>query len=147
MKLQDEYTLNAAIEEVWEHLLDEGSLAGLIPGCKKLVKSAPGEYEAVIPVKLLLFKSDFSVRLKILEEDRPNFCRFHCRIEGSLGGGEVEGSVRLKDLEGKTLLGYEADIALSSGLGKMGGRIIESSGKDKIRQGLEKLESKIYASH
>lgn len=143
MKLQDEYTFNAGITEVWDYIFAEGRLAVLIPGAESLRQIAQDEYEAVIPVNMLILKSELAARFKIVEENRPNFCHFKGGIAGSLGGGAINGKVRFEDLGDKTRANYEVNIELSGSLAKMGGRLLENSGKDKVRQRLKKIEDKI----
>lgn len=143
MKLEDEYTFDAGPEEVWDYIFAQGRLAALIPACESLARTGPDEYEALLVLNLLFGKSEIPARLKILEEERPHFCRFRVEAEAALGAARLAGDFRLQAAAGKTRCAYTVDINLSGGLGKIGGKVLASSGRERIRRRLDALNREI----
>ncbi len=143
MKLQGGYTFDAGIETVWAHIFAEDAFARLIPGCKNMVSTAPGEYEGLIAVNMGPIKNDFSVCFKLRDQAPPRSCRFEGRAEGQMGGGAGNSLFTLEECEGKTKLQYEAALTLTGHLNKIGPRYVESAVKSMIQLGMQKMEEEI----
>lgn len=143
MKIRDEYTFNAVTAGVWDQIFTTGALGWTMPGGRRLAETAPGEYKAVFPVNMLLFKSDLFVEIKILEQKKPAFCRFSGQGVSEIGAIYLTGNFWLEETEGKTRLTYEAEPEFEGSLGNLARRALERSGRDRIRQGLREMEDRM----
>lgn len=146
MQLRDEYIFDAGPETVWDYIFARGRLAALIPACERLTQTGPDEYEALLALNLLFGKKEIPARLKILEEERPRYCRFRVEAEAALGAARLAGDFRLQAAAGKTRCAYTADLNLSGGLGKIGGKVLASSGQERIRRRLDDLNREIIGA-
>ncbi len=145
MKLEGAYTFNAPREIVWTLLQDPEVLASVMPGCEKLEQIDQNEYQGILKIKVGPVQGKFNGKIKITDIDEPQ--SYTMTVDGKGAPGFVKGNGRLNLVEedGQTTLQYEGDAQVGGRLASVGQRLIETSAKAIVRQGLEGLDLQVQA--
>jgi len=140
MELNGSYTFNAAREVIWDALMDPEVLARILPGVEKLEKVSDSEYEGVMNVRVGPVQGRFRGTVTMSELQPPE--RFHLAVNGRGATGYVKGSgdAILTEEAGKTVLAYEGSGDVGGRIASVGQRLVETTGKSIVRQGLESLD-------
>lgn len=139
MELKEEIIINAPRDVVYAALNDPEILKECIPGCEELIKHSDTELEAKVVLKVGPVKAKFGGNVTLSPDSPPE--KFSLVGEGSGGAaGFAKGGaeVVLTEVEGGTLLAYDAKAQIGGKLAQLGSRLIQSTSK--------KLAAKFFAS-
>ena len=89
MELTASYDFNAPVEKVWDLLMDSGSVAGCLPGCRGLTPIGEDRYEASLSVAFAAISGDFKGTVAL--EDKVPPTSYKLVVEGSGRAGFVKG--------------------------------------------------------
>jgi carbon monoxide dehydrogenase subunit G len=130
---EEEFTVNASSETVWDFLLDPQRVAPCLPGCERLEVEDATTYRVRLSVKVGFLTTTQDLRVTITEAERP------CRLV-ALGRGEdrklgsqveVRNTLELAAApDGATLVRYRSDTRVFGRLGSIGDAVM----KIKARQ-------------
>ncbi len=150
MLMEGKFILKAPIQEVWDFLLDPGTLASCIPGTEKMEAIDAKTYESVVKQKV----GPISVRLKftttLTEVEPPK----HIKAVGrgadmtKLGTFTQETTVNLTEVsKNEVEVSYTSNVSLVGRLATFGERIMrakaKSVGEEFTKNLQEKLKSKM----
>lgn len=140
MELNGSYTFEAPREVIWDALMDPEVLAKILPGVEKLEKVSDSEYEGVMNVRVGPVQGRFKGTVTMTDLQPPE--QFHLDVNGRGAAGYVKGSgdAVLTEEEGKTILTYEGSGDVGGKIASVGQRLVETTGKSIVRQGLESLD-------
>jgi len=140
MELNGSYAFNAPREVIWEALMDPEVLAKILPGVEKLEKVSDSDYEGVMNVRVGPVQGRFKGTVTMTDLRPPE--RFHLDVNGRGAAGYVKGSgdAILTEEDGKTMLTYEGSGDVGGRIASVGQRLVETTGKSIVRQGLESLD-------
>ena len=140
MELNGSYTFAAPREVIWEALMDPEVLAKILPGVEKLEKISDSEYEGVMNVRIGPVQGRFKGTVSMTDLQPPE--RFHLEVNGRGAAGYLKGSgdAVLVEEDGKTVLTYEGSGDVGGKIASVGQRLVETTGKSIVRQGLESLD-------
>jgi len=140
VELNGSYTFAAPREVIWDALMDPEVLAKILPGVEKLDKVSDSEYEGVMNVRVGPVQGRFKGVVTMTNLQPPE--RFHLDVNGRGAAGYVKGSgdAVLTEEEGKTILTYEGSGDVGGKIASVGQRLVETTGKSIVRQGLESLD-------
>ena len=124
MEISGEYRIEAGREVVWAALNDPEMLARCIPGCESLEKISDTEFAAKVTAAIGPVRAKFNTSLKLEELDPPNSYRLVGESKAAAGFGKGSALVRLEDMEGGTLLRYDADFKVGGKLAQVGSRLV-----------------------
>jgi len=125
-----EAVLPAGKDLVWELLNDADVLRLCIPGCESLDLQDDTHFTAVAKVKLGPVKATFRGKVALEDLDPPNGYRLSGEGDGGISGFAKGGAVvRLADVEGGTLLYYEAEAQIGGKLAQIGSRLVDGVAK------------------
>jgi carbon monoxide dehydrogenase subunit G len=139
VKIAGSHYFNAPRDRVWETLLDPEVIAQCVPGCERLKKIAPDQYEATIKQGIGGIESAAKGKIVFKEKRRPS--HYIISGEGSGGPGFLQGDV-VVDLEAqgdRTLLRFKSDATvggLSAGIGQ---RMVEQMAKVMLERFFKKI--------
>ena len=150
MLIEGQFTLKAPIQQVWDFLLEPGTLASCIPGVEKLEAVDDKTYESVVKQKV----GPVSVRLKftttLTEMEPPKYLKAVGRGGdiGKAGTFVQETTVNLtENAKDEVEVSYSSNISLVGRLATFGERIMrakaKSVGEEFTKNLQEKLESGI----
>lgn len=144
VKLAGTHSFDAPKSEVWEALLDPDVLSRILPGCKRLDKTADNEFSGEINIRVGPVQGSFNGKVTLDDIDPPNGYRMEIAGQGRPGYVKGEGTLRLEG-DGPTTLHYDGDAQLSGRIASVGQRLVDSTARSLTRQGLQSLENIIAA--
>ena len=146
MKLEGEYIFDGPREDVWELVRDPDVLATALPGTQSLVQVDENEYEGVMNVRIGPVAGVFSGRIVVSDEVPPETCTLTVEGKGKPGFINGTGNVNLIDQgDGTTLMKYDGEMQIGGRLASVGQRLLDTTSKSMIRQGLETLNKALQA--
>ncbi|NUQ37592.1 MAG: carbon monoxide dehydrogenase subunit G [Caldilineales bacterium] len=140
MELNGTYTFAAPPELVWDAIMDPEVLANILPGCESLEKVSDREYAGVLNVRVGPVQGKFSGAVLLSEMNHPE--SFHMDIDGKGAAGFVKGGgdAKLTFVDGQTLLDYSGEAQVGGRIASVGQRLLDTSARSIVRQGLESLD-------
>ena len=144
VKLAGTHSFDAPKSDVFEALLDPDVLSRILPGCRRLDKTAENEFSGEISIRVGPVQGSFNGKVTLDEIDPPNGYRMEIAGQGRPGYVKGVGTLRLEG-DGPTTLHYDGDAQLSGRIASVGQRLVDSTARSLTRQGLQSLESIIAA--
>jgi len=146
VKLEGEYIFDGPREDVWELVRDPDVLATALPGTQSLDQVGENEYEGVMNVRIGPVAGVFSGRIVVSDEVPPETCTLTVEGKGKAGFINGTGNVNLIDQgNGTTLMKYDGEMQIGGRLASVGQRLLDTTSKSMIRQGLETLNKALQA--
>lgn len=145
MQIQGSHTFHAPRQAVWDALLDPTVLSMALPGGEQLEKMSDNEYKAAMNVKVGPVQGKFDGKVELSNIAEPDTYTMKVSGQGAPGFLTGEGNVTLTDVEGGTLMSYVGDAQVGGRIAGVGQRLIESTAKSIIKQGLAALDGQIQA--
>jgi carbon monoxide dehydrogenase subunit G len=146
MRIEGEHIFNGSREQVWEMVRDPSVLAGILPGTQELEQLSETEYQGSINLRIGPVAGNFTGKIVVTEERPPEHCVLNAEGEGSPGFFKGNGSVDLVDQgDGTTMMKYGGDVQIGGKLASVGQRLIDSTSKSMIRQGMQALDAALEA--
>jgi hypothetical protein len=146
VNLEGEYTFDGPREEVWDLVQDPEALAMALPGTQSLEKVGENEYEGVMNVRIGAVSGVFSGRVLIEDEQPPESLTMKVEGEGKPGFIKGVGQVNLLDQgDGTTLMKYSGELQIGGRLASVGQRLLDTTSKSMLRQGLGELNKALQA--
>jgi len=145
MKIKGEHTFKAPRAAVWDALMDPDMLAQALPGGEKLEKVGENDYKATMKIKVgpVQGKFDGGIQLSNIEE----LTSYHMDVNGQGVPGFVKGGgdLTLSDSDEGTHMDYSGDVQVGGKIAGVGQRLIDTTARSLIRQGLQALDLQIQA--
>jgi carbon monoxide dehydrogenase subunit G len=146
VNLEGEYTFDGPREEVWDLVQDPEALAMALPGTQSLEKVGENEYGGVMNVRIGAVSGVFSGRVLIEDEQPPESLTMKVDGEGKPGFVKGVGQVNLLDQgDGTTLMKYSGELQIGGRLASVGQRLLDTTSKSMLRQGLGELNKALQA--
>ena len=143
MQIQGSHTFQAPRQIVWQALLDPTILASALPGGEALEKIGENEYKAAMKVRVGPVQGKFDGGIELTDINEPESYRMKVNGQGTPGFVNGEGDVRLEEADGATIMHYSGDVQVGGKIAGVGQRLIDSTAKSMIRQGLTALDAQI----
>ncbi len=125
---EEEFTVQASPDAVWDFLLDPTRLAACIPGCESLQVEDATTYRVRLTVKVGFLSTTQDLRLTITEADRPRRLVAVGRGEDRTLASHVEVRSAL-DLApapaNATLVRYRSEVRVLGRLGSVGDAVMQ----------------------
>lgn len=148
MLIADKFTLKADIKEVWDFLLDAGTLLSCIPGAEKIEKIDDKTYDAIVKQKVGPISAKFKFATTITELDPPR----HLKAVGKgadvtkMGTFTHEMTIDLKEIPGGQVeVAYSANVNVVGRLATFGERIMRAKAAEVGVQLTKNLQEKLKA--
>ncbi len=130
MEMTGEYRIPAPRQRVWEALNDPEILRQCIPGCEELEKKSDTEFEAKVLAKVGPVKARFRGRVELSEINAPESYVISGEGKGGPAGFARGGaSVHLEEVDGATILRYEAKADVGGKLAQIGSRLVQGTAR------------------
>lgn len=143
MQIQGTHTFKAPRQVVWAALMDPTLLAMALPGGEALEQIGENEYKATMNVRVGPVQGKFEGKIELTNIEKPD--SYHMAVSGQGAPGFLNGggTVRLEETGAETLMHYTGDVQVGGKIAGVGQRLIDSTAKSLIRQGLAALDSQI----
>ena len=150
MKIEGKFNLKAPIQQVWDFLLEPGTLASCIPGAEKIEAVDDKTYEGTVKQKVGPISVKLNFTQKIVETDPPK----HLKVVGTgadvtkAGTFSQETIVDLAETaKGEVEVAYSSTVSMVGRLATFGERIMRAKvnkvGEEFTRNLQEMLKSKV----
>jgi carbon monoxide dehydrogenase subunit G len=126
VKISGDATLHAPIERVWLTLRDPAVLARTIPGCESLEATGPGTYLITVTASVASTAGTYSGTVRVHDSQQPSSFAMSASGAGAPGTVDSDVRVRLSEVDGSTLLHYDADAVVGGVIGGVGQRMLTS---------------------
>jgi len=125
LKLVEEMSLSASIEEVWKLLRDTSRLTGLLPGVDcvaPLQEEGKEAYIAKVSEKVGPFKITMNLEVRVTEAVEPSLLKATVKGADSMGLNRMTGSlqVALSPAPSGTRMHFEASVEILGKLATLG---------------------------
>lgn len=148
MKLHNEFTVDAPIEQAWPVLLDIQRVATCLPGATMEPGGEDGVYHGTMKVKLGPVTTSYkgTVRLEEVDED-THTARMAASAKEQKGQGTAQAIItnRLEDLGGRTRVLAETDLAITGRPAQFGRGIMEDVAGKMLGEFAQRFEQELLA--
>ena len=129
---EEEFSVSAAPDVVWDFLLDPQRIAPCLPGCESLEVEDAKTYRVRLTVKVGFLSTTQSLKVEIVESDRPRHLVSVARGEDRKLASQVE--VRnMLDLTpaaaAGTVVRYRSEVRVLGRLGSVGDAVMKVKAK------------------
>jgi carbon monoxide dehydrogenase subunit G len=128
MDVSGDYRSKAPVEVVWKALMSRESLEKAVPGCEKLVETAPLEYVITLKIGVASLKGTYTGKMRITDVDQPR--HFILVVEGAGTRGHLNGE-GFFDIQGvgegnkyRTVIKYRGVAHIGGTLAGIGTRLL-----------------------
>jgi carbon-monoxide dehydrogenase small subunit len=149
MQIDGKFVVKGKIQDVWNLVLEPGTLASCIPGAEKIESTDNKTYNCLVKQSVgpITVKLQFVVNL--VEVTPPTFVKAVGRGEalGKLGTFGIDLTVHLSEqaAAGTCEIDYKADVSMVGKLATFGERIMRAKVKSVGDQFTQNLEKKLKA--
>jgi len=149
MNLSGSVEITAGRAAVWAALNDPDTLARCIDGVESLTRVREGEddrLEGKMNAKVGPVRATFTGFVRLTDVVAGESYRLVGEGKGGVAGfAKGEADVRLRDMEGGTLLSYEVRSSVGGKLAQLGARLIEGTAKAYAESFFNKLKGELEA--
>ncbi len=146
MLIEGKFTLKAPIQEVWDFLLEPGTLASCIPGAEKMEAIDDRTYEGVVKQKVGPIAVKFNFTQKFTEVTPPKHLKAIGRGADVTKAGTFsqETTVDLTEISGGEVeVSYTSNVSLVGRLATFGERIMRAKVKKVGEEFTKNLQKKL----
>jgi carbon monoxide dehydrogenase subunit G len=129
---EEEFTVSASPDVVWDFLLDPERIAPCLPGCENLEVEDAKTYRVRLTVKVGFLSTTQTLRVEIVESDRPSHLVSLARGEDRKLASQVEvrNTLDLAPAAGTgTLVRYRSEVRVLGRLGSVGDAVMKVKAK------------------
>lgn len=145
MHIEGSYTFQAPREAVWDAIMDPAIMGAALPGGEKLERVSETEYVGVMDVRVGPVQGKFQGKIELTEANRPESCTMKVDGRGTPGFLAGAGSWQLAADGDATVMTYAGGVDVGGKIANVGQRLMDSSARSLLRQGLESLDAQIQA--
>ena len=135
---------DAALQTVWDLLLDPAALKAAMPGCEKFEEVGPQSYDLTIRVGISAIKGTYSGNVKVADVVEP--VSYRLLVTGSGKPGSVQGDAQITlaaDGPAKTIVSYVGDVKAQGAIARLGSRLLGGAAKLMIGQFFKAMEKQV----
>ena len=137
MKLNNEFTVNVPVQDVWDVLLDLERITPCLPGASLTEETGNREYDGAMKVKLGPVTQQYKGTVKIQEADESAH-RAVLQADGKDARGQGTASATITSTlhdegDGSTRVSVETDMQITGRAAQFGGRPL---GQGQVLQGV-----------
>jgi carbon monoxide dehydrogenase subunit G len=147
MKFSGTVPIAAPRDRVWAFVIDPQQVGQCGPGVETIEVVDPTHFKATAKVGVGFISARFQVSLEMTEQQPPE--RAVIKAHGQATGSAVDATaeMRLTDgQDGKTVMDWNADVAIAGTLASVGARLIEGTANKLIAQTFDCMRSKLEES-
>lgn len=146
MLIEGKFTLKAPIQEVWDFLLEPGTLASCIPGAEKMEAIDDKTYESVVKQKVGPISVRFKFTTTLTDIDPPRHLKAIGRGAdiGKAGIFTQETTVDLSEIaKDEVEISYSSNVSITGRLATFGERIMRAKSKTVGEEFTKNLQQKL----
>lgn len=147
MKIANEFTVSAPIEQAWSRLCDLDQMIPLMPGAQ-LIGHEGDEYLGKVKVKVGPVTSEFSGKVHFVEQDRNQHrAVFDAKGKEARGTGNAAATVaaQLHEVGERTRVTVDTDLKIVGKLAQFGSGMLQQVSEKLLGQFVDSLEAELAA--
>ena len=148
MKFENEFSVDAPIEEVWQTMLDLEKVAPAMPGAEVTEKVDDDNYKVAIKVKVGPMTMNYKGDVAIADKDpAAHSAKMNVKVREARGQGNATAEVttKLDEEGGRSHARIDADVKLAGKAAAMGRGLIEDVSSKLVDQFANNLEQMLSA--
>jgi carbon monoxide dehydrogenase subunit G len=149
MKIANEFTVSAPIEEAWDVLIDLAQVIPLMPGAQ-MTGHDGDDVLGKVKIKVGPVTSEFSGKVHFVERDREQRrAIIDAKGKEARGTGNAAATVTavLHDAGAQTRVTVDTDLKIVGKLAQFGGGMLQQVSEKLLGQFVESLEDKLASAH
>jgi hypothetical protein len=149
MKIANQFTVSAPIEQAWDVLCDLEQVIPLMPGAQ-LTGHEGDDYLGKVKVKVGPVTSEFSGKVRFVEQDRGQHrAVIDAKGKESRGTGNAAATVtaELREDGERTSVTVDTDLKIVGKLAQFGGGMLQQVSEKLLGQFVESLEAELAAQN
>jgi uncharacterized protein len=149
MKIANQFTVSAPIEQAWDVLCDPEQVIPLMPGAQ-LTGHEGDDYLGKVKVKVGPVTSEFSGKVRFVEQDRDQHrAVIDAKGKESRGTGNAAATVtaQLHDDGNRTNVTVDTDLKIVGKLAQFGSGMLQQVSEKLLGQFVESLEAELAAKN
>jgi uncharacterized protein len=149
MKIANQFTVSAPIEQAWDVLCDLEQVIPLMPGAQ-LTGHEGDDYLGKVKVKVGPVTSEFSGKVRFVEQDRDQHrAVFDAKGKESRGTGNAAATVtaQLREDGERTNVNVDTDLKIVGKLAQFGSGMLQQVSEKLLGQFVESLEAELAAKN
>jgi carbon monoxide dehydrogenase subunit G len=126
--IDQEVTIPARIEDVWDFMMDVPAVSQCVPNVERFEQTAPNVYDGTVGVKVGPISVHLEGRITLGEQDRETWT---ARLDGEATDRRIRGAVSTKAwmrltprADGQTDMSVHADASILGKLGQFGQAVL-----------------------
>ncbi|OWW20449.1 CoxG family protein [Noviherbaspirillum denitrificans] len=146
MELTGSQIIAAPRQSVWEALNNPDILQRCLPGCEKVERLSPEEFQVLLVAAIGPLRARFKGLLKLSEARAPESCVMLFEGQGGpVGFGKGSSEVVLNETDDGTELNYKAKAQVGGKLAQVGSRLIDNVAKKMSDDFFEAFRNQLSA--
>ena len=148
MLIEGKFTMKAPIQQVWDFLLEPGTLASCIPGAEKMEPVDDKTWEGMVKQKVGPISVKLSFTQTLTDVDPPKHVKAVGRGSALGGAGTFtqETIVDLKEVgKGEVEVAYRSNVSMVGRLATFGERIMRAKVNKVGKEFTDNLQAKMKA--
>ena len=149
MKIANQFTVSAPIEQAWDVLCDPEQVIPLMPGAQ-LTGQEGDDYLGKVKVKVGPVTSEFSGKVRFVEQDRDQHrAVIDAKGKESRGTGNAAATVtaQLHEAGERTRVTVDTDLKIVGKLAQFGSGMLQQVSEKLLGQFVESLEAELAAKN
>ena len=145
MHIEGSYDFEFERELVWDVLMDIDVLGSIIPGSRGLEEIGENKYQSKLAVRVGPVNGKFEANFELADMIAPESYRLLVAGKGPAGHVTGEGTIRLEQADGGTVMHYAGDARIGGKIAAVGQRLLDVAAKQIAKQSLKKLSKQVEA--
>lgn len=144
MLLSGKHTLNAPVAIIWEMLMNDETLAKVIPGVSRLERTSETSFKSNVDIKLGPVGGSFSGYMQLEDIVKERSFKLKTQQNSKIGNAHAEIRINLLALDdSQTEIEFAGDVKLSGVLVTIGNRVASSVASTITKQFFSNLEKEL----
>ena len=145
MHIEGSYDFEFERELVWDVLMDIDVLGSIIPGSRGLEEIGENKYQSKLAVRVGPVNGKFEANFELADMIAPESYRLLVAGKGPAGHVTGEGTIRLEQADGGTVMHYAGDARIGGKIAAVGQRLLDVAARQIAKQSLKKLSKQVEA--
>ena len=147
MQLTGKHVVNASPSKVWDILMNNDTLARIVPGITRLEKTGESTFKSILEIKMGPVNSSFTGDLQMEDIVAQKSYTLKVQQNSKIGNAKAAIKIDLLPVDDKqTEVAFDGDVKLSGLIAGMGQRVMGSVSNTLAKQFFSNLEKELQAA-
>jgi carbon monoxide dehydrogenase subunit G len=143
VELKGQYIFDAAVERVWERLMDPATIAACLPGCQRFDALGQDRYQVVVTAGVAAITGTFDGTVTIADAQPPTSYRLIVEGKGRPGFARGEVAIALAPHDTGTAVDVVGSVTIGGLVAQVGQRLLGATAKMMMDRYFKCLSEKI----